>query len=88
MDNEEKFDELRKLNRNLERLLDIAPGLVEGLRGISKSAGTLRRELHIFNQILISVSQKAGQAGMVKTVLESLAEYFQPPRRRRRGRDD
>lgn len=85
--------ELRRLNENLERLAasrSTFEALEEQLRTLNgrlvdlgkgfRSLPSVRKELHILNQILLQVKRGSGNAGMIQTLLTGILEFA------RRGR--
>jgi hypothetical protein len=71
------LEELRKLNANLETSHRDTLSLLSGLKDMKvgvKGIYILSKQINVLNQIMLSVSKRAGTSGMVQNLLEGIVK--------------
>jgi hypothetical protein len=71
------LEELRKLNANLEVSHRDTLSLLSGLKDMRvgvKGIYILSKQINVLNQIMLSVSKRAGTSGMVQNLLEGIVK--------------
>lgn len=69
------LDELRKLNANLEASHRDTLSLMSDLKNVKggvKALYVLSRQINVLNQIMLSVSKRAGTSGMIQNLLAGI----------------
>lgn len=69
------LDELRKLNANLEASHHDTLSLLSNLKDVKggvKALYILSKQINVLNQIMLSVSKRAGTSGMIQNLLSGI----------------